>query len=190
MESEPPCVGCAKQWATNLIPVGLRVGNAGNGLTFVGTADWPSGFSDPNRLSLCDSNGSLVGIVEDSLGLADRVVNSGLVEWIFINAEEVGVGNDWEVGAVGPRVPGINVTDRDLGPGGARNSGSGLIDVAVDHVGTGAGSSIGTGQTSGGDTVEILTADRDTRNGASEAGECLDGGRQGGDFVGEIRITT
>ena len=82
------------------------------------------------------------------------------------------------------------MTDRDLGPGGAGNSGSGLVDIAIDHIGTSTGSSVGTGQTGGGNAVEILTSDRDTSNGASKTRELLDGGLQGGDLLGESSITT
>jgi len=166
-----------KLGATNLVPVLLGVGDAGDGLVPVGTSGGPASLGDPDGLATSGRLGSLVGTVEQVGGVVDVVALAVLVVRVGVEAEEVDGVNDGLVGAVGPDVPGVDVADRNAAQSGV---GKGLLEVADEldddiRVGTDTGRVVD--QTSLADTVEILAADGDTDD---KVGELLAVGVDGG----------
>lgn len=74
LQSEPPGVDFAKQpAASNLVPVSLRVVNAGDGLVLGRTADRPSCLSYPDGLACSGGYSGVVRLEEERFGVGDAV---------------------------------------------------------------------------------------------------------------------
>lgn len=100
MESVPPNVGFTEERATNVVPVGLSVGSAGDSITLVGTANWPASLGDPDWSATSDILGDGESILEE-VGSSINAVGLGVLEvWVFVNTEPVQVVDDLGVGAV------------------------------------------------------------------------------------------
>lgn len=183
LEHVPPGVGVTEQGATNLIPVSLSVGRRGGSITFLGTADWPTSLSDPNLLAVGNGLGLLDGFIEELLGVLDAVLHGKLVVRVSVETEPVEVVDDIGVGGVGPRVPGVDVTDGGVAQASAGNGGTDLLDVGDKLLGlnTGAGVRL---RASDGVTVHIFATDGDTND---ELGEVItilaDGRLESGNLV-------
>lgn len=163
LKSVPPDVGLAETRASNLVPVGLRVGGVSNSLVLGRTADGPAGLSDPDLLA----RGTVLdlgnGIVEQTVGVVDGVGLGVLEVGVGVNTNPVGSLRDSDVGGVGPGGPGVDVADLSAAQSSASNGLADLLDVGHNGVGVGTNASLGL-NASGGVTVEILTAHGDTDN--------------------------
>jgi hypothetical protein len=166
-----------------LVPVGLGVGDRGDGEVAGLARDGPSRLGDPDLLAAHGGLGGRESVLEEA-GAGSNGVGHGVLEVrVSINPDEVrGTGNG-RVGAVDPGGPSVDVTDGDAAQPRARNDGTDTAD-AVDDVGR-LRTHGGIGRNAhGGVAVEILTADRDTGDEAGEGGAIFgDGGLEGGDFV-------
>lgn len=182
----PPGVGLAEERAANLVPVLLGVGERGDGVALIGAADGPASLGDPDLLAVGDGLGLGDGVVEEGLALVDAVGHGGLVVRVAVEAEPVDLVDHGGVGAVGPGIPGVDVTDGGAAQGSAGDGRLDLLDVVDQGVGVDTDTGLVLG-TSDGVTVEILAADGDTDD---QLGEGLavgvDGGLEGGDLVVDV----
>jgi hypothetical protein len=107
--------------------------------------------------------------LEEARSVLNAVGLSGLEVWVGIHSDPVDGVDDGLVRSVDPSSPGVNVTDGGSAQRSTSNGSSNLSDVG------GEGSRISTisrlgSDTSGGDAVEILRANRDTSNKVCELG--------------------
>lgn len=158
LESVPPGVGLAEERASNLVPVGLRVGGVGNSLVLRGTADGPAGLSNPDLLAAASRLNLAKSIVEQGLAVVDGVGLSVLEVWVGVHAKPVDGLSNSVVGAVGPGGPGVDVADLNTAQNSARDGGADLADVRNNGVGVGTNTSLGL-NAGGRVTVKILTTD-------------------------------
>lgn len=158
--------------ATNFIPVVLGVLDAGLGLIPVGASNRPASLGNPDGLSTSSTNGSFVCAVEKSSGVLDVVALAAFVEWVLVNAKEVNGVDDGLDGGVGPSIPSVDVTDRNLAQVGTLESLLEIINEAQDGFGGVADATL---VLDAGDrvTVKILTADGDTNDKISELAAIL-----------------
>lgn len=185
-EHVPPGVGLAEERAADLVPVLLGVGEGGNGVTLIGAADGPAGLGDPDLLAVGDGLGLGDGVVEERLALVDAVGHGGLVVRVAVEAEPVDLVDHSRVGAVGPGIPGVDVTDGSAAQGGAGDGRLDLLDVGDQQVGVDTNTGVVLGA-SDRVTVEILATDGDTDD---QLGEGLavgaDGGLESGNLVVDV----
>lgn len=181
----PPHVGLAEHGAADLLPVRLGVLERGDGLAEVLAADGEAGLGDPDGLAADGALGSLHGSVEQVLAVLNGVVVGVLEVGVGVQADPVASIDGSLVGAVDPRVPGVDVADRGIGQGGVGNDVTDHLDVLGQDVGADTGVLL-VEDTSGGDAVQILAADRDTGDQGAERRAVLgDGGLQSVELVVE-----
>lgn len=184
VENVPPGVGVTEERASDLIPELLGVGNAGNSLALGITLNGPTGLGDPNLLIASGSLEVVDTSLEQTLGIIDGVGLCVLEVRVSVETEPVDSLDGSGVGAVGPGVPGIDVTDGGIAQAGTGDGGADLVDV-VDQLGgleTGTG---GGASADGGVTVEILGTDGDTDDQVGEVVTVgVDGGLESGKLVG------
>jgi hypothetical protein len=169
--------------AADLLPVLLGVLDAGLGLIPVGTLVRPASLGDPDGLTTSSSDGGIESLVEELSSVVDAVTLAVLVVGVLIDTDEVNGVENGLVGGVTPDVPGVDVTERNLGDGGVLE---GLAEV-VNEVDEGVRLNTNTTlvlDTSNGVTVEILATDGDTND---EIGQLravlLDGLLEGADLL-------
>lgn len=154
----------------------------------MGARDGPTSLGDPDLLAVSDRLGLLNGLIEELLGVFDTVLHGQLVVRVSVETEPVEVVDNIGVGGVGPRVPGIDVTDGSITQAGARDNGANLLDIGDKLLGLYTGTGIGLG-TSDGVTVHVLTTDGDTNNELSEILTILaDGGLKSSNLI--VHVTT
>ena len=182
----PPGVVLSEELTADGVPVLLGVGDAGDGLALVVSADGPAGLGDPDLLAVGDGLGLSDGGVEQGLGVVDGVAVGGLVEGVGVEAEPVDLVDDSGVGGVGPGVPGVDVTDGGAAQLGAGDGRLDVLDAGDQVVRVHADASIGL-STSDRVTVEILATNGDT---SDQLGEGLavgaDGGLEGSNLVVDV----
>lgn len=130
MKCVPPGVVLAEgHGASDLVPVGLRVGKAGNALVLGGSADGPAGLGDPNGLACGGGGGVGQGLEEERAGITDGVGHGVLKVWVRVHADEVGVPDDCVVRSVDPCGPGVDVSDGSAAQRSVGNGGPDLRNV-------------------------------------------------------------
>lgn len=176
MEGEPVHVDLAKVGASNSVPVGLCVLDGGNGQVLGVSADGPSSLGDPDVLVADGGLHLREGIVEQTRSRVDGVRHGVLEVWVGVHAGPVNGIRDGRVGGVGPRSPGVNVTDGGLAQGSGSKGSPDLLDVVdeVVWVGTRAGLGLDTGRR---DAVQVLAAHGDAHDQVGELGAVLRDGR-------------
>lgn len=160
--------------------------NAGNGLVLGLTLDGPSSLGDPEGLTASNSLNLVVCLPEEVGGVVDRVALTVLVEGVLVKTKEVNGAENGRVGGVGEGVPGINVTDGNIGEDGILDELTDLANVVDENVGrlTVTTLLLDTGL---GDAVQVLGTDRDTDGqvGKTLGAELADGGLESGKLVVE-----
>lgn len=147
--------------AANLAPVLLGILHARNSLIPVRTSVGPAGLGNPDGLATSGGDGGIVGLVEELGSVVDAVALAVLVVRVLIDTDEVDGVEDGLVSGVTPDIPGVDVTEGNLGDGGVLE---GLAEV-IDEVDEGIRLNTNTTlvlDTSDGVTVEILATDGDT----------------------------
>lgn len=188
LEDVPPGVDLVEQRAANLVPEPLSVLNRGDSEVLLVAADGPASLGDPDGLSVGNVLGLADGLVPEVLGVVDAVVHLALEVRVAVEAEPVDGLDDGIVGAVGPRVPGVDVADGGVAEAGAGDGLTDALDVSNELLGLDANAGIGL-DTDLRVAVEILTADGDTDDELGEGVTVLvDGRLQGGDLV--VHVST
>lgn len=182
-ENVPPGVGVAEQRAGNLVPVGLGVGNGRDSLAHVRASKRPTTLGHPDLAAAGDGHSLLPGIIEEILRVVDAVGMHELVVRVLINTEPVELLNNIRVGAVGPGIPGVDVTDQGAAEGGAGDGRANLLDVVDEdsRLFTDTGVVLGASDRV---AVEILATHGDTSHLLAEGAAVLvDGVLQGSNLV-------
>lgn len=179
MERIPEGIKDAENGTTDLIPVCLGVGDAGDGEIGSIAGHRPSGLRNPDGSS---TRGAGCGIVRCSEqvkssgnGIGFRVLEIG----VLIDAKPINRVDDGLIRAVYPGSPGIDVTDGNMGKRRVGNDGTDLVDVA-DEIG---GLGTGTGEvfnSDGGVSVEVFASDGNANDDVGEVvAVCSDCGIEG-----------
>jgi len=190
LQSEPPRVDVTQDRAASLAPVGLGVGNRGNGGTVCWASNRPTGLSHPDLLAPRSRDCSIVGAEESGVTVCDAVGLGVLVVWVGIHAEEVGSINHGLVAAIDPRGPGVDVANWLSSCASASDGGSNLSDIGNDRgwfrtrVGVG-------GRPGGCESVQIFRTDGDAGNQIGEGSAVgADGTLQGGELIGKACVAS
>lgn len=132
MESEPPGVDFPKESATDIVPVGLRIGDRRHSQVGGITADGPTGLRNPDLLAPHGSLGLLDGRLKQVSSRAYRVGHGVLEVRIGIHPDKITALDHSIVGAIHPRSPCVDVADGDLGKTSPADGLANLTDVASE----------------------------------------------------------
>lgn len=184
-ESVPEGVGVADQLASDCLPVLLSVLGGSLSLARLVTRHWPASLGNPDGLAVGSSDSSLVRLIEERLGVLDRVVESRLEVWVSVETEPVNSLNDGAVRTIGPVVPGVNVTNWE-----APVLGLDLVDVLNQSVWTSTNTRL-VDDTSWADTVQILRSDTQSNDQVGEfASVLLNSVLNSLNLVGDVRLSS
>ena len=190
MKSVPPSVHFAESWATNFVPVGLRIFWRSDCEVLCLSAYWPSSLGDPDLLSTNDGCCLIKSSLEQRLSTGDGIGFGVLEVWVCINSDPVDRVNDGFVGAVGPGSPGIDVSNGRSSERSSLQGSSELCDVSGESLWLCTISTAG-GHSNWADSVQILTSNRDTNDQVCEIRTPLcDCRLEGRDFGSEEAVTT
>ena len=156
LENVPPGRDvAAEQIASNRLPVGLSVVNAGNGLVLGRTGSRPTSLGDPDGLAIGNTLDSVVLVEEQRVGVGDCVRLGVLVVGVLIETNEINSSDNGRVARVNISCPGVDVAYRGRAKSSAGDGRSNLTNVVDKDLRGLASTSVG-GNTSGGLAVEVL----------------------------------
>lgn len=129
LDSEPPGVGLAEQWASNLIPVGLGIVCRWHSKVRSRATDRPSSLGDPDGLSICCGLCDIEGIIKEGYSAIDAIGLCGLVVWVSVHSDPVASLNDGRIRSIDPSSPCVDVTDENFTQRSTGNGRSNLTDI-------------------------------------------------------------
>jgi hypothetical protein len=188
LQREPPRIDFPKDITPNLIPISLRIRNTRDGQILRRPTDRPSRLGNPNRFPRRICLGGIIRRKEDVVADINSIRFGVLEIGVCVHTEKIAIRNDIRIRAVDPRCPGIDVADESGIGSRACDRGTDLLDVPDDD-GRSDADSRQILRTNNRVAIQVLAPDGNTGNQAGELSSVLgDGGREGGEFVGEIGV--
>ena len=189
LKGVPKGVDLSKGGTSNLVPVCLSIGNAGDGEVLRRPTDGPASLGDPDRLATHRRGGVVVCLPESLIPGLDGISHSVLKVWVRVHPDEVAGGDDRIVGAIDPGRPGVHMAHGGSAQSGARDGLTKLADKTGQRGRVRSGTRHGR-DPGGRNPIQILTTNGDAGNQAGEGRAIVvNGGRQSAELVGEVSLS-